>query len=374
MVALTASNHSDTIDRSMSAPGLAIPATFPRRKRNNAWIESPLFDLSFFVLSPILSFLVIFGARLSPLVPVAVTMFLGFPHYYSTFTFYFWDEYRDRHIARWLVFFGGPILIVAATIVAFTMKLVLLYSAVIYVWTAIHVSRQSSGLLSIYRHRSGRPDPVDKHVANAAILSLNLWFTIWNLQTYPLLYRWVAIAGPWLPRAAWTAFAAAGVISSALLVGNLWRRSRSGTNKPTLAEIAFILISVAMFHPYLWVSDPALATLGMLAGHFVQYLGIVWLLHRRKFVRSLGRDMRRPLAAMSASIPVLIASLTVMSLITLAVYFAAVRLSRAMIFEVGSISIVFIHYYLDGFFWAFRDPQVRKTLGPYLTDPPPAWA
>jgi len=351
----------------------AVSGPFELREGSGTWIQSPLFDLSFFVVSPILSFLVVFGARVSPLVPIAVTMFLGFPHYYSTFSFYFWDQYRDRHLTRWFLFFGGPILIGAATVAAFAFRLSLLYSAVIFFWTAIHVSRQSSGLLSIYRHRSGQPDPVDKRVANWAILSMNLWFTIWNLQTYPLLYRQAARFGTWVPAVIWMAFAVWAVVSAVLLAVNLWNRARSGRNAPTQAEIVFILASVAMFHPYLWVADPALATLGMLSGHFVQYLGIVWLLHRRKYAHTHGFDLWRPVAAMSASTPLLIVSLAVLSLLTLGTYVAAMRFSRAALFEVASMSVIFVHYYLDGLFWAFRDPQVRRTIGPYLSARPPVW-
>ena len=31
-----------------------------------------------------------------------------------------------------------------------------------------------------------------------------------------------------------------------------------------------------------------------------------------------------------------------------------------------AITLVLLHFYLDGVFWAFRRPEVRKALGPYL--------
>jgi membrane protein required for beta-lactamase induction len=31
-----------------------------------------------------------------------------------------------------------------------------------------------------------------------------------------------------------------------------------------------------------------------------------------------------------------------------------------------AITLVLLHFYLDGVFWAFRKPEVRKSLGPYL--------
>ena len=32
-----------------------------------------------------------------------------------------------------------------------------------------------------------------------------------------------------------------------------------------------------------------------------------------------------------------------------------------------TVALVLLHFYLDGIFWAFRRPEVRKVLGPYLT-------
>src|SRR5260370_27542006 len=49
------------------------------------------------------------------------------------------------------------------------------------------------------------------------------------------------------------------------------------------------------------VRDSDLATFGMLMGHFVQYLGIVWLLNRRKYFAAEGSGRQRLLSSISRS-------------------------------------------------------------------------
>ena len=35
-------------------------------------------------------------------------------------------------------------------------------------------------------------------------------------------------------------------------------------------------------------------------------------------------------------------------------------------FEACYLLLAFLYFYADGLFWAFRDPHVRRSLGPYL--------
>ena len=42
------------------------------------------------------------------------------------------------------------------------------------------------------------------------------------------------------------------------------------------------------------------------------------------------------------------------------------------VFEAAYLLLAFVHFYLDGLFWAFRDPHVRRSLGPYLMQDAPA--
>ena len=42
------------------------------------------------------------------------------------------------------------------------------------------------------------------------------------------------------------------------------------------------------------------------------------------------------------------------------------RLGYLAFFEACYLLLAFLHFYADGLFWAFRDPHVRRSLGPYL--------
>jgi hypothetical protein len=44
----------------------------------------------------------------------------------------------------------------------------------------------------------------------------------------------------------------------------------------------------------------------------------------------------------------------------------AAALGVPMAFVIGLNSLALIHFYLDGRFWAFRDPFVRRSIGPHL--------
>ena len=42
------------------------------------------------------------------------------------------------------------------------------------------------------------------------------------------------------------------------------------------------------------------------------------------------------------------------------------RAGHLTLFEAFYLLVAFLHFYVDGLFWAFRDPHVRASIGPYL--------
>ena len=61
-----------------------------------------------------------------------------------------------------------------------------------------------------------------------------------------------------------------------------------------LAEGLFLIAGLGFFYPYLFIKDSNIATLAMLLPHYVQYLALVWLLHRRKFGNATANRARLP--------------------------------------------------------------------------------
>jgi hypothetical protein len=343
----------------------ALPASFdvPR----GSWIQSPAYDLCFFVLAPLLTLPLVFGILQGASRLTLVGFVLAFAHYLSTFSFFFWDENQSYHRARWLAFFGGPIVIGLAFFLLVWLRSPVLQLALL-AWNTYHVSRQSCGLLSLYRHRAGVTDPAQKELANHAIVATNAWFVLWNLETHNEVFPFLTGLGPALPAVLFGALGVLSVLSIARLLRGL--RVRAAEGRPAaLPELAMLGMSLAFFHPYLWLPSSEGATFVMLLPHYVQYLALVWLLHRRKFPEPVGSRGQVALQRLSARLPLLLGALAVGGLSFLAAKVVLTRAGHVGMFEATYLLLAFVHFYLDGLFWAFRDPHVRRTLGPALLQP-----
>jgi hypothetical protein len=340
--------------------GLAAPKT------RRPWIESPGFDLLFFTLSPLTVIpLILLSVFVSPRFGVTF-FFLAFPHYASTFSFFFWDEYKQRHRARWLAFFGGPVVIIAAYAALITFKVPLIMQMVLFAWNTFHVARQSCGILSIYRHRAGVFDPVQRSSTNFAILAGSFAMAFWNIETHPQWAPFLNRLGPQAASLLKAILVGIAIVAVVRLGAALIARKRQGFAM-TASEMGFLAASFAIFHPFLWMKSSGSATACMLMPHYLQYLGIVWLLNRRRFRNAESSPLQRPLQKLSANTPLII-------LIVASIGFAAIasdvvlrRIGFGNLFETMYLLLAFEHFYLDGLFWAFRDPTVRNSIGPWLT-------
>lgn len=325
---------------------------------SGGWIESPAFDLTYFILSPLagLALLLVSPSGGSSLLALAAATLIGGPHYLATYSFYFWDDTAAYQRRRWVAYFVVPILIVLAVGIVAWFQIPVVIIVVIYFWNAYHVARQSCGIQSIYRHRAGAFDARLKTVTNAAIISTNLAMALSHLDWYPALHEFLTRISAYLPHLLSYGTIAAAVFSLTRLAISMSQRQRQGPPF-SAAELAFLATSLLLFHPYLWVRDVNLATLGMLQGHFIQYLGIVWLLNRRKLADGTGSLGQRAVSRLWRDpwllIPALVAGGTL---------FMVLQINLMAV----TIALVLLHFYLDGLFWAFKQPEVRRAISPYL--------
>jgi hypothetical protein len=139
-----------------------------------------------------------------------------------------------------------------------------------------------------------------------------------------------------------------------------------GKRSAPTAEWVFLATSIMLFAPYVIVRDFTLATSALLAGHFIQYLGLLWLVNRRKYASLGGSLSQRLLAATSRNGGLLAVAL----LLLICVSFGFDRFIHWKnwmgLHSVWLNAIVLLHFYLDGLFWAFKDPYTRQSLGPFL--------
>lgn len=346
----------------------ALPATFdvPR----GSWIQSPAYDLAFFVLAPLLTLPLVLGILQGATRLTLIGFVLAFAHYLSTFSFFFWDENQPYHRARWLAFFGGPVVIAAAFLLLVWLRSPVMQLALI-AWNTYHVSRQSCGLLSLYRHRAGVHDPAQKDLANHAIVATNAWFVLWNLETHNEVFPLLTGLGSALPALLFGAFGALALVAVVRLVRGLRARAAQGRGAGA-PELAMLGMSLLFFYPYLWLPTSEGATFVMLLPHYVQYLALVWLVHRRKFPEATGSAGQRALHRLGTRLPLLLGALAVGGLSFLAAKVVLTRAGQVGVFEATYLLLAFVHFYLDGLFWAFRDPHVRSTLGPALFQAAPS--
>lgn len=332
------------------------------------WIESPKYDLGLLSLIPLLGILVcgVAWTGVDPLMIGAVSLFLlGMPHYLSTYAFYMDDKTLDYAKTRKFAFFAGPVLIVLLLTVALKLKFYLLVAIWVDAWNVFHVSRQSNGILSIYRHLNGGNNLLERIPANLALVcisgglyslkidkqqSFSHYFSMlpWNIMPY---------VGP--------ALLLVGFAAVILLVVRMSRRSQSIFT----SEMLFLGTSALLFAPYALLDSRSTATSAMLSGHYIQYMSILWLLNHRKYTSDIGSARQRMLAFISRSVPRIL-GLLVSLVIAASISDRVIHHFNLVGFHNWLLNvIVLLHFYLDGVFWAFKHPFTRQSIGPYLALP-----
>ena len=357
-------------EQTLAAP-LPLATTDRASIRARQWIQSPGYDLAIFILSPLLGFYIFLLAPTGPSLVVSIIgSFLGIPHYLSTWSFYLWDANHEHHKTHWMTFVAGPIAIGAAIAGLMLAGYWDVLKFVLFFWNSFHVARQSCGLLSIYRHKAGVNGAVDKHVANTAIMTAAMFCTVWSVHLNKPVFQYIERVSPWFYGALRNGLLIATVATVLVLAVWLHLRIRRGA-APSFAETAFLVTSLVLFVPYLYAQDWNRAMFGILVGHFIQYLGIVWLVHRRKLTREPGGSVgQQALGFIAARLPLLALAAIVVGLGFWGAprVFATVGLPY-LLWEGFGIAVIAWHFYLDAFFWAFKSPHVRKTLGPWIARP-----
>jgi hypothetical protein len=346
-------------------PGrMIVPVSRP------VWVKSPAFDLLLLMFAPLLTLPIMIGVYFRiPLLAIGGGLTLAFAHYASSATFYFWEENRAYHRGRWLAFFGGPALIAVTYLALLGLRVPYVIQFVLFFWNTFHVARQNCGLLSIYRHRAGVTDPAAKVPANRAILWASTFLALWNIETHPEVAALFALVSPQTSLVVKVIVGIGVVVSLVLLARSLTGRIAAG-QPPSLPELLFLATSLAFFYPYLFIKKSELATFAMLLPHYVQYMGLVWLLHRRKFGQ--GGGVPRLLGLMSARLEYLLPALALLGGVFYVMHVAALRVGQYYYFESLYLLVALEHFYVDGLTWSFRQPHVRQTIAPHLLRQPAA--
>ena len=326
------------------------------------WIQSPAFDFFLLICAPLVTVPIMIGIYLRiPILAIVAATALAFVHYVSTIAFYFWKENQGYFRSRWLAFYGGPVILASLYFLLVGIHVPYMLQLALFFWNTWHVSRQNCGILSIYRSRAGESDPQQKSAANNAIVAVSLFLCIWNIRTHQQIGPLFAMISAELPRYLKFATGALAAYFVVRFVIALVRR-REPIGMP---EGLFIVTSLIFFYPYLLLRDSQYATLIMLLPHYVQYLALVWLLHRRKF-GGWSAGIPVPLRYLSSRLAVLLPALVLVGYGFAMLQDYAMHHGYTDVFFTVYLLIALEHFYLDGLIWSFRRAHVRQSILPFL--------
>jgi hypothetical protein len=234
------------------------------RQPVDGWIYSPRWDLTFISLSAVLVGLPFLAYQLmtavgltagvsASVVDLVVTLLIGGPHLYATFTRTIADPNFRRHHRRIIATSALiPIGVVALGLTAFPILL-----TIFFFWASVHFLHQIVFLVECYRLVNGTFD----------VSGITLPFPVW------LQHDWVI----------WLASGAFG-LALTLFLGKTAREILSGqVHWPKLLLISLTVV-VGFFVPSASRLDAAFQ--GFNAWHSFQYLGVTWYANRLAAERS----------------------------------------------------------------------------------------
>lgn len=259
---------------------IAFPRTFGSVGKT-VWINNRGWDISLLFVSCLFVFATyaLYRAGLERLyVNMAVTLLVGGPHMFSTYTR---TAMEPRFIRRYpMLFFGSITLIPAFVIITGIVAFPVLLTA-FFIVASIHVAEQFSYIAAAYARKAGFEVSNLNRMLDASLILMSLHMPALYLATqgnffigeqrllFPAVLEMQVV---WL---------GAVVTWAALLVAFIWRTGNEVSNGlivwPKLLFIA-ITVPIALYIPTLENLDVAFQ--GMNAWHSFQYLALIWFISR----------------------------------------------------------------------------------------------
>jgi hypothetical protein len=271
----------------------------PKLDRPSAgWLRSPAWDLTFISLSAVLVGLP-FGAYTlltatgvpagtsASIIDVLVTLLIGGPHMYATFTRTVADPGFRAHHRRIIATSALiPVGVVALGLAAFPVLL-----TIFFFWASVHFLHQVVFLVECYNRRGGRALGLADRAIDYAVICTCLY----PLAVYRLVNGTFDVSGITLPfpiwlRHEWVIWAASAAFGLALLLFLVKsaREIAAGTaHWPKLLLIGLTVV-VGFFVPGASRLDAAFQ--GFNAWHSFQYLGLTWYANRLMMERGQVRS------------------------------------------------------------------------------------
>lgn len=341
----------------------------------STWIIHKRFDLAFFILPVFLGlayFALVYSLpQYATLLTIVVWMLFAQTHFGSTWFIYFDKINRAHYYKNPGIYYITPLALFAgALMLGYAQPLLL--SALVSAISLYHVTKQNIGILQLYRVRSKDFDPHIKKIENATVFSATFFFGgygalhLAEFQPFLAPVRLLAEIGVWV------------LFISAVIgfLGVLYFYLRKETL--SLPRASFFALSMLMYSPYLYIAllmqsnfQMETATLTALLAHYMQYLGLVWLMQRNKYRYDSTFGTENPFLA-TISQNLLYGFVLILGYAALMAYFRWIIPSQAtsdtLVRVVPHIVLAFtlVHFYIDSFIWRFRDPFIKETVAPFI--------
>lgn len=297
---------------------------------------------------------------------IVETVALGGFHQGAT-CFHFLDKSnRDYYWSGktgFLKFLVAPVLIFLGCIASSVYAPALLFFVNLG-WVLHHVVQQNIGVLLLYQ--TNKPD--EARIPRNLLVSTQRWV---GLTLVLLFFRRMLFSNTGMMDLVLLPIAVCalmGLISCVQYFRTLGNELASGKylNAPAFL---FWLLCVTYLAPFLFLDSYDKAVLIPLILHWCQYIGINYVVARRKYEddqRKENLPLKRPMVLFALSGVALLAVAILLAVRPEAKADTLTgQLLRGAIFGLGMV-----HCYLDGFIWRFRDKFPREAMLPYLVQRP----
>jgi hypothetical protein len=338
------------------------------------WVVSRRFDLMFFLCPVFLGILYFLSLNLAPqhalLITAIVWVVFAQTHFGSTWFIYFDKRNREYYAQHPLIYYVLPVLVFCACVAIgyVNATLLVILTSIVSIY---HVTQQNLGILQLYRVRNKEFSQQERKIERITVYAWTLFFGGYGALRLP---DFRALFEPILPLAQagiWTLLLVAVAGSVMVLKQHVGRKE-----KASLPKNIFLLTSILMYSPYLYASiilvniyQMEIATLTSLIAHYMQYIGLVWLINVNKygsdtefarentFMRILSRNYGYIVGAIAAY--ALLMAYLRWGVPTQSAFLA--RITPNIV-----LGLIAVHFYIDSFIWKFRNPFVKETVAPFI--------
>jgi hypothetical protein len=354
------------------------------------WLVGPSYDLSFIILSAALAavpHLAHSWSRSTVFVDLAVTMLIGGPHLFATYTMTVMEpDFRARYPRYAMGALVLPIIIVTLAITNLTLLV-----TVFFFWASVHVIHQAAFVADAYRFKDPRGWSWTSRVIDYGLLFTSMY----PIATSKLMQGAFRTGGrtllfpealrlPVLPPLVWAAFLSFLV---AFLVKTGWEIGHGRFHGPKTLHMA---VATALFALTPTLSNLDVAFEGLNVWHSFQYLAVVLYLNRVREQRGLiGSRLVRTVSRRGPRLYALCLGFTLgagalffvvlATVVKLGAFSRGAPMNNFLLGPIYSeqhyfafysviLSFLLIHYYFDHFLFLHADAKITPTFEPLTAE------